>query len=66
MATPRPRDENGRFISTECPECGDHLNYEKDKFGEAWVCYGLIDPEDDSKPLAPCPYTYTNPVKNYF
>lgn len=54
-----PRDRHGRFVSvpSECPVCGDSLVLD-DPEEPQWHCEGLVDPEDDSKPLQPCTYTW--------
>jgi hypothetical protein len=51
-----PRDALGHFLPAVCPECGDKLAFAGgDRYGDdEWHCTGLVDPEDDSKPLAPC------------
>lgn len=46
-----PRDSHGQFIPRDCPICQNgKLTYERG----VWRCDGLIDPEDDNKPLAAC------------
>ncbi len=62
MTTPRARDESGRFIKLECPICREPLQHEPHtRYTDEWICTGLIDPEDVSKELQPCTYSYQNP-----
>lgn len=58
LAKLAPRDQRGRFMSRDCPECeGGTLHYEGDGM---WRCYGLRDPDDVNKPLEACPYTHSD------
>lgn len=51
-----PKDARGRFLAKTCPECGGAMEFNSGMFGNEWYCTGLVDPEDDSKPLACCEY----------
>lgn len=50
------RDNRGRYISTDCPECG--YGTLKDEGGGYWRCDGLADPGDVNKPLVACTYAH--------
>lgn len=53
-----PYDRRGRFIKRQCALCGcGILRYAG---GGLWECDGLIDPDDDNKPLEPCPNYHIN------
>jgi len=53
-----PRKSNGQFASRYCPNplCSGELVYEPTWPGAKpeWHCQGLVDPEDDNKPLLAC------------
>ena len=57
-ATPqRPQDDAGRFVPIACPDinCDGTLRYE----GEGvWRCDGLVDPNDENKPLEACSFSH--------
>ena len=52
-----PQDNLGRFVPLTCPDinCGGVLRYEGDG---CWRCDGLVDPNDDDKPLFACPFRH--------
>jgi len=50
-----PRGIDGRFISRKCPICKNGiLQLEYDRWGNYWMCDGLLDPENVNKQLQPC------------
>lgn len=50
-----PRDDRGRFVPLECPNCFVGCLKLEDPRG-VWECDGLMDPEDASKELEVCTY----------
>lgn len=51
--TDHPRDDKGYFVSRDCRICG-YGKLQPEGNG-VWRCDGLVDPEDDGKPLVECP-----------
>lgn len=52
-----PRLKNGRFISSDCPLCGNGTLRPDGGFRDGsthWKCDGLLDPDDDRLPLQVC------------
>ena len=52
-----PRDDKGRFVPLDCPNCGCGRLRLEDTRG-VWECDGLMDPEDPSKELEVCTYAH--------
>ena len=57
-----PRGPDGRMFRFDgCPMCGDDVVCDGEQYGRAhWHCTGLVDPENNSQPLAACPFEYTD------
>ena len=54
------RDEKGRFMSKNCPECDGTLQPIFEPFSQTigWHCNGLFDSENTDLELQPCAYMF--------
>lgn len=56
-----PRGHDGRYFSFRagCPVCGDKVVCDGVEYGRAhFHCTGLVDPNDENKPLEACDFQY--------